>query len=99
MFLRSYFCGLQSVSEDILRCSSVLTEPARMEKSTKNECILQRLVPFLEERHSDGQYIFWPNLANSHYVRATLDLLESEDIPSRMCHALPTLLRSYNTAQ
>ena len=27
-----------------------------------------------------GQYIFWPDLASSHYARATLNLFESEDI-------------------
>ena len=40
-------------------------------------CIKKRLFPFIEEHHSDGQYLFLPDLASSHYsktVKTTLKL-------------------------
>lgn len=38
-------------------------------------CIKRKLVPFLNEHHADGKYIFWPDLASSHYANATLSAL------------------------
>ena len=35
----------------------------------RRECIEARLVPFLEKHHSDGDYIFWPDLASAHYAQ------------------------------
>ena len=32
------------------------------------ECLIKRLQPFIEEYHSDGKYIFWPDCASSHYA-------------------------------
>ena len=29
----------------------------------KKDCVKQRLVPFFEKHHADGDYFFWPNLA------------------------------------
>jgi hypothetical protein len=37
-----------------------------------SECIEKRLAPFVAEHHSDGNYLFWPDLASSHYARSTL---------------------------
>lgn len=47
----------------------------------REECLERRLIPFLQEHHADGDYVFWPDLASCHYARATLDLLEANDIP------------------
>ena len=33
------------------------------------------MLPFIEEHHSDNNYVFWPDLASSHYAEATLDLM------------------------
>jgi len=38
----------------------------------KNECIKKRLVKFINKYHSDNNYIFWPDLASSHYAKVTL---------------------------
>ena len=46
----------------------------------RRECIEARLVPFLEKHHSDGDYIFWPDLASAHYAAATQDLFREKNI-------------------
>lgn len=35
-----------------------------------DECIDKRLIPFIEKYHSDGNYVFWPDLASAHYASA-----------------------------
>jgi transposase len=40
-------------------------------------CITKRLIPFLRKHHSNGQYLFWPDLASCHYAGETLRLLDS----------------------
>lgn len=32
----------------------------------------KRLLPFLEAKHKDGKYIFWPDLAKPHYTKITI---------------------------
>ena len=32
------------------------------------ECLKKRLLPFIEKYHQDSPYIFWPDLASSHYA-------------------------------
>jgi hypothetical protein len=46
-----------------------------------NECIIKRLVPFINKYHSDGNYVFWPDLASSHYAYSVTDWLEEQKIP------------------
>ncbi len=36
-----------------------------------DECLSKRLTKFLAKYHSDGNYIFWPDLASSHYANTT----------------------------
>lgn len=45
-----------------------------------NECIIKRLVPFIEEHHPDGEYIFWPDLASSHYAKTVISYLEAKKL-------------------
>ena len=33
------------------------------------ECIIKRLMPFINKYHSDGKYLFWPDLASAHYAK------------------------------
>ena len=35
----------------------------------------------IRDSHSDGRYVFWPDLANAHYAKATTALLDHLDIP------------------
>ncbi len=44
------------------------------------ECIKKHLVPFLDLYHADGTYYFWPDLATSHYAKATLKVYREEHI-------------------
>ena len=46
-----------------------------------NECIKKRLVKFIKKHHSDDNFVFWPDLASSHYAKRTLTELESLNIP------------------
>ena len=40
-----------------------------------DECLKARLLPFIKKYHSDGEYVFWPDLASSHYGEDSLDFL------------------------
>lgn len=44
------------------------------------ECVQKRLIPFLHQHHSDGNYVFWPDLASSHYAKSVIDHLRAENI-------------------
>ena len=45
-----------------------------------NECIIKRLVPFINKYHSNGNYVFWPDLASSNYAYSITDWLEEQNI-------------------
>jgi hypothetical protein len=45
-----------------------------------NNCIEARLVPFINEHHSKSNYVFWPDLASSHYTDTVLDYLIENSI-------------------
>jgi len=47
----------------------------------REECIRQRLHPFIQEHHADDEILLWPDFASAHYVRQTRDLLEKLEIP------------------
>ena len=46
----------------------------------RNECIMRSLVPLLQQYHEDGDYVFWPDLASSHYAKNTVALLRDRNI-------------------
>ena len=51
------------------------------------ECINKRLLPFIAKYHSNGNYLFWPDLAKAHYsniVRATFDWKKNIPFVSRV---------------
>lgn len=33
-----------------------------------DQCLQQRLLPFIQQYHQDGNYLFWPDLASAHYA-------------------------------
>ncbi|XP_055625397.1 uncharacterized protein LOC129768048 isoform X1 [Toxorhynchites rutilus septentrionalis] len=47
----------------------------------REECLDKILLPFLNEHHADGKYVFWPDKASSHYAKKTLAYLEEKKIP------------------
>uniref|UniRef100_A0A915ITQ1 SNF2 N-terminal domain-containing protein n=1 Tax=Romanomermis culicivorax TaxID=13658 RepID=A0A915ITQ1_ROMCU len=42
-----------------------------------HDCIIKRLIPFIEKYHSDNNYVFWPDLASSHAKPAVSHLREN----------------------
>lgn len=45
-----------------------------------NKCIKKRLKPFLDEHHTDNNYLFWPDLASCHYAKKTLETFDQLNI-------------------
>lgn len=45
------------------------------------DIIKNNLKPFLLSNYRQGGYVFWPDLASSHYARSVLDYLKTEEIP------------------
>ncbi|CAF1545563.1 unnamed protein product [Adineta ricciae] len=46
-----------------------------------NECINKRLLPFVEKHTSNGNYLFWPDLASAHYSKSVQACLSEKDVP------------------
>ena len=46
----------------------------------KESCLKERLVPFIKQYYQDGKYVFWPDLASSHYAHSVQDYLRRENI-------------------
>ncbi len=45
-----------------------------------DQCIKSRLIPFIQENHLESNYVFWPDLATSHYAETVLDHLIEKSI-------------------
>lgn len=45
-----------------------------------NECIKKRLIPFICKYHQDNNYVFWPDLASSHYAKKVIEYLDHRNI-------------------
>lgn len=45
-----------------------------------NQCILKRLIPFLNNNYPNGGYWFWPDLASAHYANDTIAVLHQNHI-------------------
>jgi len=56
-----------------------------------NQCIKKRLEPFIKNYHRRGQYLFWPDLASSHYAATVTNHLTKQKIPF-----MPKLLNPAN---
>jgi hypothetical protein len=44
------------------------------------DCLSERLITFIEDNHSTEPYVFWPDLASSHYAKKTLDFLNDQNV-------------------
>ena len=44
------------------------------------KCINMRVIPFIKEYHSDGNWVFWPDKASSHYANKVISSLNAENI-------------------
>ncbi len=63
----------RGVSEPLIRPSKAV---AINQETYLEECLVQRLLPFIEKHHDDGNYIFWPELASSHYAKQVVSWME-----------------------
>ena len=45
-----------------------------------NECIKKRLVPFVQEHYRNGKYVFWPDLASSHFAKSVIEWLNNNNV-------------------
>lgn len=45
-----------------------------------NHCLSARLIPFLTEHHSSTPYVFWPDLASSHYSKKTIAFVNEKKV-------------------
>lgn len=41
----------------------------------KEECLKRRLIPFIKKYHQEDEFIFWPDLASSHYAETVCDFM------------------------
>ena len=41
----------------------------------KEECLQRRLIPFIKKYHQEDKFIFWPDLASSHYAETVCDFM------------------------
>ena len=61
------------------------------------ECIQKLLVPFIAEHHSDGEYLFWPDLAKVHnakivtcyFTQENINFVENTENPSNVPECRP----------
>ena len=63
--------------------SDIFIAPSNLAIDSKiyqNECLIKRLIPFIKKNYSDKKYVFWPDLASSHYSETTMDCLIENDI-------------------
>lgn len=45
-----------------------------------NQCLTKALLPFVRAHHADGNYVFWPDKASSHYSKLATDFLAANGI-------------------
>jgi len=56
-----------------------------------NQCIKKRLIPFIQKYHRRHKYLFWPDLATSHYAHTVTKYLDNQKVSY-----LPKLLNPAN---
>lgn len=44
------------------------------------ECLMKRLLPFINDHHNVEDILFWPDMAQAHYATKVTDWLRSENI-------------------
>lgn len=59
-------------------------------QDTYLEILQKKLEPLIKKHYRSGGYVFWPDLATSHYASKVLDYLKSKNIP--------VVMRSINPA-
>lgn len=63
--------------------SSFFVKKSRMAVNSKmyiEECLKKKLLPFIKKHYPNGDYIFWPDLASSHYSKETQNFMREHEI-------------------
>ena len=63
--------------------SKILIRPSGFainQKTYLEYCIKARLMPFIEEHRRDKPYVFWPDLASSHYAKTVQNYLMEKKV-------------------
>jgi hypothetical protein len=63
----------------------------------RDECIRKRLIPFINKYYRDGKYVFWPDLASSHYANSVhadlrdkkVNFVQKQDNPANVPKVRP----------
>ena len=66
----------KGTSNPIFRASDLAVN----QKVYLNEALKKKVIPFIKKYHSDGEYIFWPDLATSHYAKTVTSYLTDQKI-------------------
>lgn len=77
-FLRNIWFGKLSTDGNV--SEPYITEGTINADVNLNECLKQRLLPFIIKHHSCDEILFWPDLASSHYAKKVLEFLKAENI-------------------
>ena len=46
----------------------------------RDNCLRPILVPYIRKNYPDGDYVFWPDKALSHYTKSVVSFLQGESI-------------------
>ncbi len=63
--------------------SEIFITPSGMAVNSEtyiNDCLRPRLIPVINKHHSTSSYVFWPDLASSHYSKKTLAFLDDQNV-------------------
>ena len=52
-------------------------------------CVSSKLLKFINKHHLQDEYIFWPDLAMSHYAKTKIDWLNKHNVTFVMKHMNP----------
>lgn len=68
--------GPKGLSRPLIRKSGY----AINQETYLSDCIKRRLVPYIKKNYSEGEYVFWPDLASSHYANTVVQGLTAKNI-------------------
>ena len=63
----------RGMSEPFFRISKVVATHTSI---YINECLEKRLLPFIHKYHGDFNYLFWSDLASSHYSKDSVNWMD-----------------------
>lgn len=66
--------GPKGLSRPLIRKSGCAVNAKRY----LDECIRQRLIPYIRANYARGEYVFWPDQASAHYAKIVLDHLNQK---------------------